>query len=375
MKPLAGCMLAAALAVPSPVSAQAEVSTRMSVSASQVFDSNIFATPAAIAQSDWVTRVGPAFEARYRSLPVEIVGRYELQAERYAAHPDLTTSTARQDADLTLRVAPRTRLDLLASAGYARTQNPAEFNTESLIGVGRMQASRVLASSTARYDWSNVTTISGEYMFGRDSIIDGMSSDAHRVRVGAQRRTGQRNSYRADYHFRSFNFDASPGETAHVVTAGWVHAVTPRTGFDISVGPRFNRDQVRPEIAVSLRRQLSRGEISVAYASTEQTAIGERGTIDVHRVSVNGRYRPWRRLVVTATPAVARSVRGSQQVPVYSLDVESTASLANRFSLSTWCRIGRQYGTLSGAPGMIPQHRLGLTLTISSHRTDAADRR
>ena len=344
------------------------------MSVSQAFDSNIFATPAALGpQSDWITRIGPAFEAGYRSLPLDIVGHYDLQAERYTDHPDLTTSLARQDARLGMRVAPQPRLDLNVDLNYARTQNPAEFNTGSLIAAGRSPASRLTMNSRARYSWSKVTTLNGEYVFGRDAIIDAMSSDTRRWGAGIQRRTGLRNTYRLDYQVRRFSFDAAPATTSNVMTAGWAHALTPRAGFDVSVGPRFHRGQVRPEMSASLRRQLSRGEISVAYARTEQTAIGELGAIDVDRVLVNGRYRPLRRLSVTATPAIARSTRGNQQVPVYTIDVASDALLTNRLSLSTWWRWGRQYGTLSGVPGVIPQHSFGLELAIASHRSNADD--
>jgi hypothetical protein len=223
------------------------------------------------------------------------------------------------------------------------------------------------------YDWNPVTKLSGEYMLGRDSVVGGVASATERSRVGLQRRTGQRNAYRVEYQVRNSAFNDGSSSRSHVVTAGWTHAITPRTGFEIAAGPRVNAGSVRPEISAVLRRQLSRGELSAAYASTEMTTIGEHGTINVDRIGLSGSFRPARRLSVTATPSWSRSSRGHERVPVYVLDVESAFETTRRLSLVAWARIGRQDGTLSGPPGMIPYRTLGLKVTIAQPRRLAGD--
>ena len=83
-------LVAAALAAATSASAQVETYTRMSVSAAQIYDGNLFATPASRGpQTDFISRFGPALEAGYFSLPLEIAARYEIQADRYVNHADL----------------------------------------------------------------------------------------------------------------------------------------------------------------------------------------------------------------------------------------------------------------------------------------------
>lgn len=358
-----------ALAAPSTASAQVETHIRMSATATQVYDGNVFAVPASQGpKADLITRVGPALEGGYLSLPLEILARYEIQAERYLNHADLNESIAHQDATVSLRYLPAPRVRLSAGASYVQTQTPGEFNLDSQLGVARAPAERLGVNSTFTYNWSGVTDLTLEYMFGRDAVVGGVTSATHRSRVGVQRQTGLRNTYRVDYHVRHFDFGEGTASRSHVITGGWRHDITPRTGLEITVGPRVTEGTIRPELSTVLRRQLSRGELSFGYSRTELTAIGERGTIDVHRVAATGRYRAGRRLSLTATPAFTHSAQDDRRVPVYSLDVESLVQASRRMSLMAWARVGRQEGTLSGAREMIPHRSLGLKFVITLPR-------
>src|SRR5690348_49189 len=96
--------LAASLAAPAAAFAQAETYARMSLSVSQMFDANLFAAPASSGpQADLISRAGPSLEMGYRSLPLDVIARYALQAERYLDHPELDANAAHQDASVTLR--------------------------------------------------------------------------------------------------------------------------------------------------------------------------------------------------------------------------------------------------------------------------------
>jgi len=364
--------IATALAAPIPASAQTDTYARISVSATQIYDGNLFATPASRApQADLISRIGPAFEAGYLSPPFAIDARYEIQAERYLDHPDLDANAAHQDATLAVRYRPMPRFTLRADAAYIATQTPAQFNVGSQLnigsqlGVGRTPAERVTMAATGTYEWSKVTTATLEYAFGRDALIGSAPSVLHRSRLGVRRKAGLRNIYRADYEIREVQFGHLAWLPSQVITAGWAHAITQRTGFEIAIGPRLTDGTIRPEVSAQLRRALSRGEVSLGYWRTELTAIGERGAIDVHRVAAGITYRPARRINLTATPAYSRSARGRQQVPVYTLDLESMMTATRSLSLVGWARIGRQEGTLSGLRDTIPYRTLGVKLMIA----------
>ena len=362
-------LVAAVFAAPANASAQVETYTRMSISAAQIYDGNLFATAASRGpQADVISRFGPALEAGYFWLPLEIAARYEIQAERYVTHTDLNENVAHQDLTLSLRYLPTPRIALKADASYISTQTPGEFNLDSQLGVGRAPAERIATSSTLTYKWSDAIDVTFEHMFGRDALVGGLTSATHRSRVGVQRQTGVRNTYRADYHVRHVAFDAEAPVVSHVITAGWSHEITPRTGLEITVGPRVTEGTIRPELSTVLRHQLSRGEVSLGFSRTELTAFGERGTIEVHRVAATGRYRPWRRLSLSATPAFTHSARDGKHVPVDTLDTEVVVEATSRLSVVAWGRIGRQKGTLTGPREMIPYHTVGMKLMMTLPR-------
>ena len=368
IRPLAlRVVLSAALVVPATALAQdSQLTTNMSASASQIYDANLFAAPSSTAaQSDVITRVGPAFGLEYRARTLITTARYELQAERYLNHPTLTSNTSHQAATIGLRYLPSKLLNLGLTTGYVRTQTPSELNIESQLSFGRAPAERVSVNSTASYKWSRVTQLTGEYVFGRDTLIGVMSNASHRSRVGVQRSDGTRNSIHADYEFRNFETGVGAWSSSHVMSAGWTHQFTRRTGFDITAGPRLSEGTTGAEVSAALRYQASNGDYSIRYSSTEMTTFGELGAVEVQRIAIGAQYRPARWCSLTATPAFTTSARANTRVPVSALDIESAFDLTRRLSLVAWGRAGRQRGTLSGSPGVIPYHTLGVTLRVA----------
>ena len=339
-----------------------------------MYDANLFATPASREpRADLISRFGPAFDAGIRAVPVELDARYELQAERYLDHPELNESMARHDASVTARYLPNDRFSMSLNAQFVRTQTPGELNIASQLSVGRAPAERRGFSSTASYNWSDSTSITAAHVFGRDELIGQFVIATTSSQLGIRQKTSDRSSYRVDYEVRQAEFDGGPPMVSHVLTAGRSYSITPRTGVEIAAGPRLTDGRVRPEIMAALRRQEPWGELSVAFARTELTAIGEHGTIDVHRMSVTGVYRMSRRLALTGTPAYTHNARGDRRAPVYSLDVESVFAMNRRLSLVAWGRVGRQDGTLSGPHDRIPAQSLALKLVFTLPRSAGGD--
>lgn len=102
------------------------------------------------------------------------------------------------------------------------------------------------------------------------------------------------------------------------------------------------------------------------------TAIGQRGTLDVHSLSTGISYQPARRIRLSVTPLLSRSARGRQQVMVYTVGTESTVALKRWLSLVAVARLSRQDGTLAGPRHVIANRSLGLHLTLAPLRHDRA---
>lgn len=363
---------------PNTATAQGDAYARVSVSTAQVYDGNLFAAPGSRhPQADLISRFGPALDAGYVSIPFRLVARYAIDAERYLSHVELNRNVARQDAGIALGYLPRPRLALGVDASYAESQTPGEFNLESRLAAGRARAERFAVGSAATYDWSAVTKVSLDYAFARDALAGAVTSATHSSRVGVERRTGLRNTIRVRYRFRrvgfSDGFSDRVQEALHLITGGWVHEITPRTHLEIEAGPHLTEGVIRPELAGILRRQLKEGELSVGYSRTQATAIGERGTIDVHRVAASGTYRPARRLTLTGAPAYARSARDGSHVAVSTLDLEAVVAATPRLSLVASGRIGRQEGTLAGPRETIENRRVALKVMVTFPRRARVD--
>lgn len=372
-----GCraaLLAICVVSPGTASAQGDAYASLSVSTAQIYDGNLFATPASQGpQADLISRFGPTLEAGYASTPIRLVTRYELQAERYLRHGELNGIVGRQAASATLGYLPTPRLDLSVDASYVGTRTPSEFNLESQIAAGRARAERIVVGSVATYESSAVTTVTVDYTVGRDTLAGGVASATHRPRVGVERRTGLRDTYRVDYEFRHVGFSDGAPEASSVITGGWAHGITERTRFEIAMGPRVTQRAIRPELSALLRRRLRQGEFVVSYSRTEVTAIGERGTIDVHRVAASGAYRAARRLRLTATPTFTRSARDERHIAVSALDIEAVVEATRRLSLVVTGRIGRQTGTWAGPGEAIPYRSLALTVIVPVSGRPSAD--
>jgi hypothetical protein len=352
--------------MPKTASAQGETYATMSASTGQMFDGNLFATPASHApQADLIARFGPALEAGYLSIPLKLDARYGIDAERYFSHADLNRNVARQDASIALRYLPMDRLGLSVDASFVETQTPGEFNLESQLAAGRARAERAAMGSAVTYDWSAVTKATLDYSVARDVMAGGFASVMHSSHVGFERQTGLRNTYRVDCHVRHVGFRDGAPEASYAITGGWLRGITERTGFEISAGPRVTDGATRPEVSMLLRHRLRQGELSAGYSRTQLTAIGQRGSFDVHRLVTSTTYRPGRHLAFTLTPAFARSAQADRHIPVYTLDVEAVVEATRRVSLVTSGRIGRQEGTFAGPHEVIPYRSLAVKLTVT----------
>ena len=367
-----------ALVAPAPAAAQGGVYGSVALSTSYGYDANLLSTPAREGlQSDEFSRTGPAIEAGYASDIVRIGARYSFDADRYRRHGELNRMFAQEEAGLRLRYVPTPRFRLSADGAYYMTQTPADLNLDTLLSVGRLPATRYAGAASGVYRATERTDLLLDYGYSRDSIIRGIGSELHSGRVGTERRMAERDRFGIGYELRRLRFTSATGDRGreffHVVTARWRHAITPWTEIDVTAGPHIAADGIRPEIAAVLRREFGRGELSLSYTRAQVTSIGEAGTLDVHRISGGGTFRPTRRLSITALPSYAYNARGDFRVPVYSLDADATLEATERVSIVLSSRLGRQEGMLSGPRDATPHQRFAVQVIVFVLRTARAD--
>jgi hypothetical protein len=105
-------------------------------STSQRYDSNLFST-ALDPQGDFITRVSPGIEGEYRSPRFSLMGRYALDLERFATHPELSTADGRQQATIDLRTSRSRRLEFAVDAAYTRTRTPGDLSAGTGLTLAR----------------------------------------------------------------------------------------------------------------------------------------------------------------------------------------------------------------------------------------------
>src|SRR5262249_42318060 len=151
--------------------------------------------------------------------------------------------------------------------------NPAEFNVESQLALGRVRAERLTLLSGVSYAVSQTAKISGNYQIGRDSLESGYKSTTRTAHATYEARTRLRHGFRLDAEMRDVGFMDGPPERSYVGTAGWVYGLSQRTGVELLAGPRFTEGTIRPEVSAMIRHRLPRAELSAGYWRTDLVSI------------------------------------------------------------------------------------------------------
>lgn len=324
---------------------QGQAFGRVSGSVEELYDSNVFAAPenSATTQpvSDWITYLGPMFEAGYNSQPLRLLARYGFTAEKHRTLVDLDEFFARQEAGSTLTYQGRTfSVDL--RGGYVNTRTPTELNLETLQFVGRSRAQRVDSSEAFVFNLSAVTNLKLDHEFRWDTLEGAFTTNGHGVRVGVERKTNERTSVRADYRAGLIGFSHGGEERSHVGTVGLVHAFGPALGVEFDGGVRSTSGEIDPELSAVMRHRLERGAISVRYLRTRDTPIGEGASLEIRRISAEVTYTPTRAIAFTFSPVRASSGGTLSRDVVYFLDMRTRIRATRRWSILGVGRAGRQ---------------------------------
>jgi hypothetical protein len=321
-----------------------------SLSLAEVYDDNLFSTPTR-RQRDFITRVSPALEAGYRSAPLTLLGRYGFDAELYAEHPELNDAQTRQEASVDLQSRPTPTLRLGLTGLFRETQIAGELNLESGLTTGRVRGQRVSLAGAAGWRLGPRTEVSAEAEAADDELEGGIGTKTYTAGGRLERELTARDAGRLGYTVRRFVFDGDETQTSQAALVGWRHAFTPRTSLELSGGPRFTDGSVDPEVSASFRHELRGGELSLMYARTETTAIGQVGTLTTDSATALAVWEPRRSLRVRAAPSVVRVEQAGLDATVYSL------SLGVSYRVTRFVALEASYGFALQRGSTVPTTR------------------
>jgi len=313
---------------PHPVDAQQMFRWNPSIGVTEAYDSNLFFTPSD-RQGDSIWRVSPAIEPEYRSTPWTWLGRFGVDAERFADHPELNTVEARAHAALDLRYRPTRRLALGAATEFMKTQTPGELNVLTAITLARANARRLVIRPSVTYDFDAITQGKLEYSYTDDRLAGSLRLRAQVATVGLERHTAPHDTASLSYSVREFLFGSDDRSTSQVLSVGWTHSMTPLASLTLQGGPRVSDGVPAPELSASLRYHVRPGDLVLTYSRGQTTLVGLAGTVDTHGLAATATYRPRRLIQMRIAPGLYRSVRGASSAQVY------------RVAFGAACPIGR----------------------------------
>jgi hypothetical protein len=366
--------LASTLLVPLTAWGQAAWYITPSVSLSEVYDDNLFATPSnqptgtqtsQSKQGDFIFRGTPSVIAGYKSEPFTLLGGYAVTGEVYAHNSDLNTIPAEQNATLETRYRPDPLLLLSFLGGYLQSEQAQQLNSpavEAQTGVPatalegqRARSSLYHLGPEARYQIDQLTSVSDGYDFSHTQQVGASSSDTHAVSAAFDRRVTERDTGDLAYTFQRFSFTqpAPPATTtpgtppppqpddvtnSHTFTVGWARDLTSLTRVVLRGGPRFTEGSVSPDAFGSISHKLERGLLEFAYARTQTTAIGQTGTVNTQSFSGTASYQPLREMVTSVGLFLYQnSQSGSPDSDVYG------AGSTVRYRISQWVSLFGSY--------------------------------
>jgi hypothetical protein len=342
-------VLAQGVVMASAAAAQDVSDVRPSVAIAQVYDTNLLSSPSGH-RADSITRVSPDVAYLHRSTIWTFVGRYTVDAERFANSPEFSALGARQHGTAGFEFRPTPHVKVAADTDFSRTQTPGELTVETGLALTRATAEQVAAHASLTRQLSPVTGGTVEYSLTDGRLASRFRTQAHAVRIGAERHVSPRDTVSVNYGFHQFLFviDRATRSTATSQTlgVGLSHAITPRTSVAVAGGPRVTNGSPAADLSASLRYQVEPYDVSLAYARTETAVIGLLGIVSVQSLTATAAWN-LRLVQVRVAPGVFRSLDAGRQANVYRLGLGVTRPITKNLALDVAFDGNTQYGNLS----------------------------
>jgi hypothetical protein len=358
----------AGVLLPTAAPAQTGYYLTPSLSVAEVYDDNVFFTPSPRTH-DFLTRISPGLKAAYQSAPLTVEegyskassqpapltveGGYSFDSEIYSQHQELTTPQMRQRGSLEVKVMPDPVLTLSVSGAYYQTKTPTELNLTTGLAARRVLAERYTASPGFTYRFDPLTTVKGDYTFSKDLLAGGITIDSHIENLALDYRLSPRDTAGPGYVGRQFAFAGFPALTSHAFTLDWSHELTPLTTFTLRGGPRVTEGTIDrlPEALASIRHTMKNGELSLSYASTLTTVIGQSAAAMAQGITGKATTELLPKLVLSAGPAIYRVSSDAFKATVYSVVLEASHQLTKALALQASYQYSFQRGSFNPQTG------------------------
>jgi hypothetical protein len=298
--------------------------------------------------SDLVLQVLPGIATTVVRSKVTFEGSYNLTAERYRDHPELTTAAARQTAVFGLTAKPSTLTTISASAGYYSTLNPAELNVSTGLTAGRTRAHRATGGLSFKQTMTARTQLEGGYEYSHTTLALAPNVDTQTGGLELAHDVGARTETSVKFAAQRYGFGAggsAPVSTASV-TLGMIRKLGAAAYVGIAAGPQWAGGRVRPEVDFSLGRVVRFTDVGVTYGRGQTTSVGLIGPIESDHVDGHVAYDNPDTARLLLGGGLYWSRKSGQTARVYHVAAEFGKPLSQVLSLVVGYTMDLQYGAL-----------------------------
>jgi hypothetical protein len=337
---------------------------------SAVYDDNVYHRPAA--ESDVSIRFSPRLDAVRRSERLDMSGRLELDADRFARHPELTTATAREAATFDMRYAASRRLSLGGAAAFTATETPADLNELTALTPGRARAQRLMLHPSATYSFGSGprADLTVNYLLTADTLEGGVGVTTQTASASVDRHVSARDGVRAEYLEQRFVFDTGQAAASRAFTAEWTREMDRRLTLTLRGGPRVTAGVLAPDLLVSARLALRAGSISLSYQQTQTTLIGLAGIARTRSATANLEREIGPRVTLRAMSAVVDTRQAGVPSLAYRISGSCDWRVAPRLTFAAAYDADLQDGNLYA-----PQSAQSIRRNLVTVKMVVADRR
>jgi hypothetical protein len=339
-----------------------------------VYDDNIFHRPAP--ESDLSVRFSPRLDGRRESERLALTGSLELDADRFARHPELTTARGGEAATIDARYAASRRWSIAGTAAFTETETPADLNELTALTPGRARARRLLIHPTAVYDLGALASVTVGYLLTADSLTGGVGVTTETASASVDRHLSARDALRVEYLEQHFLFDAAQANASRAFTGEWTRQVDRATTLTLRAGPRVTAGVLAPEITASARHALRAGRLSLDYQQTQTTLIGLMGIARTQSLSASVERPLGPRVTLHVTTGIVEARQGTLPSHLYRISGGGHWGFARALALDVSYDADRQHGDpyASEPAQIIGRHLVTVKLVVSDPTRSTAGR-
>lgn len=281
-----------------------------SIAVNGVYDDNLFYSIDDPTQ-ELYARLTPSLALNYgvtRSLTIN--SSYSFDAEVFPNNADLNRAFARQRAMAGLQHRINRLTNWSFFANYTNTNTPRDLLPDAGLDFRRRSA----------------TAYNGIFTFDRQ--------------------LARRDTLNVNYTIRRVEYTVSDTLT-QILSFGWTHQFSPRTGISLSAGPNFTEGLRSAFVSASFDQRFPRTTVSATFSRRQNPIPSLARLVLTESLVGSVTQRLTRNLQLSIAPGVSRNSRDGLKVYVYRMNFTLTYPVNRMVSLSYSYRGSYQDGTFN----------------------------